>query len=100
MNYPEVIDYAPLHINAQELHAIIARHGGNEVDETVALTIAGYANPRGEAFPRPNASRQDYRVHDSRSVPRGPSPRSLGRFDDSQGESYGREIRTQRLQVC
>lgn len=50
-DYPEVIDYAPLHINAQALRKQIAKYGDDPELEKVAFAIATYANPRGVAFP-------------------------------------------------
>lgn len=50
MNYPEVIDYAPLHINAQALRKAIEKYDDPKM-ETVAFAIASYADPRGVAFP-------------------------------------------------
>lgn len=50
--YPEVLDCSPLHIDAQKLHEVCARYGDDaDALETVALAIAGYANPRGDSFP-------------------------------------------------
>lgn len=52
MHYPEVIDYSPLHIDAQKLHKVCARYGADaDALETVGLAIAGHANPWGDAFP-------------------------------------------------
>lgn len=51
MDYPEVIDYSPLHIDAQALRERIAKYGDDPELEKVAFAIATYANPCGVAFP-------------------------------------------------
>lgn len=52
MDYPEVLDYSPLHVDAAKLHKLCQRFGAYaDAVEKVGLAIAGYANQNGESFP-------------------------------------------------
>ena len=51
MDYPKVIDYSPLHIDAQALHEAVNRYYDDPIGDRVALAIATYANSNGVAFP-------------------------------------------------